>query len=43
MDDSCGFPEETEELNMKFIHWNTTEDGFSKFKKYLNECTELQI
>jgi HAD superfamily hydrolase (TIGR01549 family) len=43
MDDSCGFPKETEKLNMKFIHWNTTKDGFKEFKRYLNEHTEVQI
>lgn len=43
MDDSFGFPEETEKLNMKFIHWNTTKDGFIKFKRYLQEHTEVQI
>lgn len=35
MDDNCGFPEETEQLNMKFIYWNTTDEGFKKFKDYL--------
>jgi HAD superfamily hydrolase (TIGR01509 family) len=43
MDDSFGFPEETEKLNMKFIHWNTTKDGFIKFKRYLKEHTEVLI
>ncbi|WP_160672458.1 HAD family hydrolase [Clostridium sp. C8-1-8] len=43
MDDSCGFPQETEALNMKFIHWNTTKDGFREFKKYLNENTKVRI
>ena len=43
MDDSCGFPEETEKLNMKFIHWKTPADGFREFKNYLREYTEIQI
>ena len=43
MDDNCGFPEETEKLGMKFIHWKTTDDGFEAFKKYLKENTEVEI
>lgn len=43
MDDSCGFPTETEALNMKFIHWDTFEVGFEKFKHYLREVLELDI
>lgn len=26
MDDNYVFPESTEKLNMKFTHWNSTED-----------------
>jgi HAD superfamily hydrolase (TIGR01509 family) len=43
MDDNCGFPEETEKLNMKFIHWNSTANGFEKFKRYLSEHTEVDL
>ncbi|ADL50649.1 HAD-superfamily hydrolase, subfamily IA, variant 3 [Clostridium cellulovorans 743B] len=43
MDDNFGFPEETEKLNMKFIHWDSTESGFNKFKDYLNNNTEIKI
>jgi hypothetical protein len=41
MDDCCGFPEETEKLNMRFIHWDSTENGFVKFKKVLEELNIL--
>ncbi|MBX4262164.1 HAD-IA family hydrolase (plasmid) [Clostridium estertheticum] len=41
MDDSCGFPEETDKLNMKFIHWDSTENGFNKFKQYLIKHTKV--
>lgn len=43
MDDACGFPEETEKLNMKFIHWDSTDNGFDKFKQYLIDYTEISI
>ena len=43
MDDNYGFPEETEKLGMKFIHWNTLDDGFEAFKQYLNEHTDIKI
>lgn len=43
MDDNCGFPKETEELNMKFIHWDSTENGFSKFKQYLSKHTGVNL
>lgn len=43
MDDNYGFPEETEKLNMKFIHWDSTENGFEKFKQYLLEHTEVHL
>ncbi|MBK1813381.1 HAD-IA family hydrolase [Clostridium sp. YIM B02505] len=43
MDDNCGFPEETERLDMKFIHWDSTESGFRKFKKYLLENMNIEL
>ena len=43
MDDCCGFPKETEDLNMKFIHWETTDNGFRKFKDYLSSHTEIKL
>lgn len=43
MDDSCGFPYDTEILDMKFIHWKTTDDGFNKFKQYLNDYMNIQL
>ena len=43
MDDNYGFPDETEKLSMKFIHWNTLDDGFEAFKQYLNEHTDIKI
>jgi FMN phosphatase YigB (HAD superfamily) len=35
MDDNFGFPEETINLNMQFIHWDTLHNGFHKFCEYL--------
>lgn len=43
MDDNCGFPHETEKLNMKFIYWDSMENGFEKFKEYLTDHTEVHI
>ncbi len=35
MDDIFGFPEETINLNMQFIHWDALDNGFHKFCEYL--------
>ena len=43
MDDNYGFPDETKRLNMKFIHWDSTENGFKKFKAYLKECLDIDV
>lgn len=43
MDDNCGFPKETEELNMEFIHWDTFDSGIKKFRYYLETKLGLTI
>ncbi|WP_228731212.1 HAD-IA family hydrolase [Clostridium zeae] len=43
MDDSCGFPEETEQLNMNFIHWDSTENGLKKFKEFLEKYADIKL
>lgn len=43
MDDNYGFPEETERLNMNFIHWDSTENGFRKFKEYLKNHLDIDV
>lgn len=43
MDDNCGFPEDTEKLGMKFIHWSTLDAGFKEFKKYINENMKVKL
>ncbi|MBK5239669.1 MAG: hypothetical protein JJD95_00435 [Clostridium sp.] len=35
MDDNFGFPEETINLNMQFIHCDTLDNGYHKFYEYL--------
>ncbi|MBZ9687435.1 HAD hydrolase-like protein [Clostridium estertheticum] len=43
MDDNYGFPEETKKLNMDFIHWDSTENGFKKFKEYLKKHLDIDV
>lgn len=43
MDDSCGFPKETLDLKMDFIHWDTLENGYYKFSEYLKTNLDINI
>ncbi len=43
MDDNCGFPEETINLNMEFIHWDTLDNGYHKFCEYIKSNLGLKL
>ncbi len=43
MDDHSGFPKETIDLGMKFIHWTSFEKGFKEFLDYIKEQDGLDF